>query len=250
MEQFLAAINALPTAIFSGVLIVVILYWLLAALGQVDIDGLNVDVDTDIDVGVSAPSGASLSAAGVLEWLSVGKVPLSLILSAWVIYSWMLCMLGEYLLRAPVTTILPGWGYALAMGVAAPVAALFTTGYTVRPLRRVFDIADATTNEDLVGRAVTITSRTVEPSFGRAVAIVTGSEVILDVLCREGATLIRDDQAVVVEYLAERNVYVVAPLPHLAAGFADETGPTPSDGAADASLSDSSDHTPPARETT
>lgn len=250
MEQFLAAINALPTAIFSGVLIVVILYWLLAALGQVDIDGLNVDVDADVDVG--APSGASLSAAGVLEWLSVGKVPLSLILSAWIIYSWMLCMLGEYLLRAPATTILPGWGYALAMGVAAPVAALFTTGYTVRPLRRVFDIADATTNEDLVGRAVTITSRTVEPTFGRAVAIVTGSEVILDVVCREGATLIRDDQAVVVEYLAERNVYVVAPMPHLAAGFAQETVPTTSDGAAEAPLSssDSSDHTPPARETT
>ena len=60
------------------------------------------------------------------------------------------------------------------------------TGFLMRPLSRLFKAADATHNVHLVGRVVTITSRAVDQSYGRAVALVTGSEVILDCICREG----------------------------------------------------------------
>lgn len=225
VDTFLTAITGMPTAIFSGLLIVVLGYWLLAAIGQVDIDSLNVDVDADVDVDVdvggdvAAPTGAHVSAMGILEWLSVGKVPLSLIISVWAIYGWMLGMGGELLLKPALAGIMPAWLYPLLAIVPIILVALAATGWTVRPLRKVFALADAVQNSDLVGRQVTITSRTVDASFGRAVALVTGSEVILDCICREGVSLKRDDQAVVVEYRADRNLYLVAPLPHLQPDF-------------------------------
>lgn len=230
MDQFFTAINAMPTAIFSGLVLVVLLYWILAAIGQVDIDSLNVDVDADVDVDVdaevSAPNGMTISAAGILDWLSVGKVPVSFIASTWILTSWLLCMCGEYLLRELLTTLMPNWTYALSVGVVAPISALILTAYIVRPLRRVFERDRATTSQELVGRQVTITSRTADEKFGRAVALIGGSEIILDVLCRPGVRVIRDDHVVVVDYNSDRNVYLIAPLPHLQAGFlGDENAP-------------------------
>lgn len=221
MNTFFTAINAAPTAIFSGFLLVTILYWVLASLGQVDIDGLDPDIDLDldmdgnIDADVSAPSGLSLSVAGIMEWLSIGKVPLSLIVSFWVLYGWTLCMLGEYLLRPWLGTVIPSWVYAVGMGCVTSVIALIFTGVTARPLGKVFNIPSVDRNINLIGRTVTITSRTVDPKFGRAIAMLTGSELILDVICREEHLLKRQDQAVVVDYDAERNLYLIAPLPHL-----------------------------------
>jgi hypothetical protein len=237
VNEFLNAITGLPTAVFSGLLLVTLLYWLLAAIGQVDIDSLNVDVDVDasvdvdadvdIDADVSAPNGMHFSAMGVLEWLSVGKVPLSLIISVWVIYGWMLCMGSELLLRPALGEGLIDWIYVPSVAIAASFAALISTGWTVRPMRKLFSLDDAVHNQDLIGHQVIVTTRAVSTTFGRASSTGSGSDLILNVICDASHTLKRDDPAVVVEYLPERNVYVVAPLPHLQPGFLAETGPSP-----------------------
>lgn len=53
MQQFLDIITHYPVAIFSVLVLVSVIYWLIACLGFIDLDsGVDVDVDLDLDVDV------------------------------------------------------------------------------------------------------------------------------------------------------------------------------------------------------
>jgi hypothetical protein len=57
MQEFLQIALSFPTAIFSGLLIVVIAYWLFVIIGMVDIDLFDLDVDLDIEGDISGVDG-------------------------------------------------------------------------------------------------------------------------------------------------------------------------------------------------
>lgn len=118
MRIFLAAAAGLPTILLTAALVVVVCFWLLAAVGVADVDSFDTDVDLRAWRMSGVPVTVVFSLLTVLAWtLSVGAVVL----------------LAVFAPPAPVAGMLR---------IVVPVGALFVawvaTCLIVRPLRRLF----------------------------------------------------------------------------------------------------------------
>lgn len=207
MDEFLHALGSWGVAPFSVLLVAAILYWLLVILGALDIDLLHLHIgahgdgtgDGHVD---SDPHPGPLS--GFLEFLSIGKVPLTVILSLLVFVGWSASMCLALPLALPWPLVFAG-----GLAVAIPV-----TGFVCRPLRAVFTALDHGVDAgiSLLGREARITSAVCDASFGTATCDVGEAEVLLRVLAsRPELVFHRDDVVVIADHDADRDVYLVGP---------------------------------------
>lgn len=234
MDALVTAITAFPTNALSILMVAAVLYWLLVIIGALDIDLLHFDHDIghDHDVGGHHDSGSDHdSHAGynpnvILEFLRIGKVPLTLIASLFVFSAWSVSLASTTVLRP----MLPGWSWWFFGGltlIAAAVIAFLATGIILAPLAKLFSLEGEHAANDLIGKMVEVTSSTVDPRFGTArYDRPTGEDVILNVICDARHILKRGDQAVVMEYDRATGVYRIAPLPHTLPGFDATLEPT------------------------
>jgi hypothetical protein len=212
MSEFLAALQAFPTVFFTGLLGLVLVYWLTVIVGALDIDLFGHHVGGDGDM---APGGHDHH--GFSEFLSLGKVPITITLSFFALVGWVLGMLGEIHLRPWLGPLLPGPLYPGIMLVTLLMIAGFAASFIVRPLRKIFTMHSEHGEEGLIGKMVRITSLKADHRFGTALCDNAGPGIIMQVVLREGVELKRDDMAVVVEYNTTKGVYLVAPFAHLKA---------------------------------
>lgn len=218
MSEFLLALQTFPTVIFSGLLGLMLFYWVTVIIGGLDLHLFSPGAGHGLghhDVGHDghlAPGTHETSGLG--EFLSLGKVPVTITVSCFVFLAWMLSMLAELTLRAPLSSVLPSVVFSLVLFPAVVVASLMATAYTVRPLRRLFELVTEHGGASLIGRIARVTSRGVDAKFGTAECEGSGGGILLNVVCREGVSLKRDHMVVVVEYDEARQVYLVTPFSH------------------------------------
>lgn len=144
---------------------------------------------------------------GFLSWLGVGTVPITVIISFFVLAAWATSMLGAgYLLPLlPVPAIVGQLGLlAASLVVAAPF-----TRISARPFAPIFKTHLADNNRDLVGRACIIRTGTVDERFGQALVAEGGSDALINVRARSGNGLGRGDEALIVSYNSEAGAFVV-----------------------------------------
>jgi Protein of unknown function (DUF1449) len=198
MNEFISAILTFPTVLFTILFGVVVLYWLSVLLGAADLDLLDLGEAVDLD-GDGDPDGA----AGFLQTLGLGGVPLTLSLSLLILTSWVLCILGvEFVGRKSV------WISTVA-AAAAFLLAVPATALAVRPLRRFFVSHPATENRSLVGKICTIATLRVDGRYGQA-EIEDGGAGLLVQVRSTNPGLQRGDRAMIFDYKDE--VFLVAPL--------------------------------------
>lgn len=211
MSEFLAALLAFPTIAYSVLLGLALLYWLSVIIGALDVDLFSPDAG---DVGGDmAPGGHH--GHGFLEFLAIGRVPVTITVSLFLLIGWFLCMLAELTLRTPLASVLSGPVFSTLLIPASVIPAVLMTGLVVRPLRSLFSMASEHGEKGLVGRMVRISSLTVDHQFGTAVCDNAGPGILMNVCTREGVQMKRDDMAVVVEFDAAKNLYLVAPFSHV-----------------------------------
>ena len=215
MADFITTCITAPTVLYTALLAVAALYWALVALGAFDIDLFQLDIDADA-------SGDGIHPHGFLEFLSLGRVPVTVLATFWVTFAWFLCLVGEVFVRVRLGDLLPSAVYDWSMGATAFFAAVPLAGLAGRPLRGLFTVQEAPTRLGVVGSPATVTSVTADERFGTAVADLHGDEIILNVVTRPGVSMAKGDAAVVVEYDDARDLYLIAPLPHLQPGFLDQ----------------------------
>lgn len=206
MDEFLHALGSWGVAPFSVLLVAAILYWLLVILGALDIDLLHLHIGHGDGAGDGHGGSDSHSGplSGFLEFLSIGKVPLTVILSLLVFVGWSASMCLALPLALPWPLVFAG-----GLAVAIPV-----TGLVCRPLRAVFTALDHGVDAgiSLLGREARITSAVCDASFGTATCDVGEAEVLLRVLAsRPELVFHRDDVVVIADHDAERDVYLVGP---------------------------------------
>lgn len=243
MSEFLNAILAFPTVLFTIPLGVVIAYWLFVILGALDINLLgDADLDghghTDLDVGGHGHTDLEVSGhghadahldghgdahgadhgdadagdadaehpggfAGLIQALGLGGVPVTVMLSLLILASWGFC-LGA----------LEVFGYGGWKSVAAPVASLGlavpVTGFLIRPLRRFFLSLAAPRHRDLLGKICTITTLRVDERYGQAEIEDGGAGLIVQVRSTDPGRLNRGDRALIFDYKDE--VFYVEPV--------------------------------------
>jgi hypothetical protein len=209
MEQLLEVASQFPTVIYSTVLGVVVVYWLIGMLGLVDLGlagdaELELDVDSDIDVSVGGLTGFMLT-------FGLTGVPFTLVISIITLICWLI----SFYLQFYILNWLPdGWLYYLMGSIASFIIFLISlplTAIVIRPLKGMFKSVETTLSDHLVGNSATIVTGRVSETFGQARLFNNGAEMLLDVRCDPEHTLKKGDKVLLIEYLTEKYAYIVAP---------------------------------------
>lgn len=209
MGGFLQAVVSYPTAVFTTLLGVALVYWLLALLGLVDMDhslhvhdgagGLH-DAHDLQDVGTLASYVVAFGLHGV---------PFSIALSVLALVSWTLSCLGSMWLLPLLPGAGPHYAAGTILGAASLSVAVPLTSRLVRPLRRLFVTHTAIHNASLVGQTCRVLTQTVDERNGRAEVPQRGANLNIRVWARTPNTLARGATARIVAYEEQAARYLI-----------------------------------------
>ncbi len=197
METFFAVAFSLPTVVFSVLLCVAIVYWLISLSGMGD-----VDTDGDIDfVG---------DFSGLMVTLGLQGVPLPLVLTLLFLISWLASYFTDLVFGALVPSGILHWLYVLAVMFIALVVGLLATSIVVRPLRPLFRRAYLPPlQKRIIGTPCVVISSSVSETSGRAEVHLDGAHLVLQV--RSDSPLSHRERAVLIEHIPDANAWWVVP---------------------------------------
>ncbi len=230
MSDFLNQIMALPTVIYTSLLLLALLYWVFVIAGAVDIDMFDGAADAAADglldgaaegtaeaVGHAA-EGLGHSAEGLghgidlLALVGLRNVPFTLSFSMIVLISWCACVLGMQHAAPLLNTFLPSWLSSAVVGLGSLAISMPAAGITTRPLAPLFKTHKAAHRRDLVGKTCRVETGSVDKSFGQATIEEDGGWMKVEVRTRKGGTIQRGDEVLIVAYDPVHEAFTVEAL--------------------------------------
>jgi len=205
MEIFLQTALSFPTALFSFLLCVAILYWCVAALGIFEVDLLDIEADSALDNQALQPEGF----AGLLLKLGLNGVPLTLVLTLLFFFAWVLSYFVELLLLRYLPLGFLRYPLGLVVVFAALLLAVPVSSALCKPLRPLFRKLEATSSTSVLGQTAVVRSGRVTLSHGEALLENGGAGLILRVRADEARGFKRGDRVVLLEYLEAEHAYRV-----------------------------------------
>jgi|SRR5690554_3196536 len=197
METFFAVAFSFPTVVFSVLLCVAIIYWLISLLGMGDIDA-----DGDIDAGGDF--------SGLMVTLGLQGVPLPLVLTLLFLFGWLASYFVDLVFGPLIPAGLLHWLYGAAVIVSALVASVLITSVVVRPLRPLFRRAFLQPlQKRIVGTPCVVISSRVTETSGRGETVLDGAHLVLQI--RSHSPLSRRERAVIIEHIPDKNAWWVVP---------------------------------------
>lgn len=215
MTEFFKLIFSPGMLPFTILLILVVGYWSIVAIGLMDIEifdfgdfGLDGAVDEAGEALEAAGEGVSIFDA-ILGFLSVGSVPVSVIFSIFTVQMWFIAFFMNLLVPESLRAMVPAVVFFLIVGVLAALVSLFLTGMTTKPFRKFFKNETTHGHQHLVGKICKIKSSEVTDSFGQAELKIDHSHLLLSVRCFAENDLKNGEEAVITSYNKENNYYEV-----------------------------------------
>ena len=220
MDIFLITITTFPCSLYTVLLGVVLIYWLIAIFGLVSVDLFNIDadVDADIDVDIDADidvdvdsdivvSSSGSALASVLMTFGLSGIPFTIVLSLILIWSWLGSFFGvRYLLP-----LIPGDSFktisAIFLIIAVFIVAIIVTAICVRPFKGKFNSKKATTKVSLIGSTCEISSLNVSESYGQAILEDGGAGLILSVRSDIPNEFHKGSKAIIIGYDKNKDVF-------------------------------------------
>ncbi|GAB3345567.1 hypothetical protein [Marilutibacter aestuarii] len=207
MDVFLQMVVSYPTVVYTVLLAVCLLYWLVAMLGLVDLELFDGWLETDASDAVEAVDGGGV--AGILSKFGLAGLPLMIVLTVLVMTAWIASYFADYL----VLRHLPGGLVRFVLGtgvvVGSFVAAVPVAGLLLRPVRLVYDKLRPEPPRSLLGMVGTVRSPRVDALQGIAAVEDGGAGLVLQVRNESAAGFARGDRVVLIEYLEAQNAYRV-----------------------------------------
>lgn len=237
MNELLEASTRFPTVVFSVGLGIALVYWLFVLLGALDIDLFHAGDAAgaakgagDLVVGGSKGGAEALKGlevgdghghdvdggGGILDALGLTAVPITISMSAIMLLGWIGSLLGMYYGHRTLGGM-GGW-LAPLVCLLVIVVVLPAAGVLVRPLRSVFELKESKRNRDYVGYTCTITTGQVDADFGQATVEEKGTVLVIPVRCDRPDALSRGAKALIIDFDAEREAYLVEPTADLGGG--------------------------------
>jgi hypothetical protein len=162
MGAFLAAAAGFPTILFSSALVVVVVFWLLTAIGAADHHGFHGHQH--------------------FEAWGMGGVPVTVAFSLLTAVAWFVSLSTTVLLDPLMPFGLARAAFRVAVLAVALLVAWRTTRLLVRPLRHLLPDAPGPSRYDFVGLTCTIRTGRVDGGFGQAeVRPADGSSALVQV---------------------------------------------------------------------
>lgn len=207
-EQAILSYN-LPLTIVLGF---VFIYWLLAALGTIDLEALDIDFDFDADADGDFDSDISPGShgffVGALKMVNATDVPLMIILSCLSLFMWLIAIYTN-------ATFNPDQSWLIASGFLLVnfFVSCFIVKIVTQPLKPIFAAFKKGENDDepVIGRVGTIKSKIIDSKYGQVeVPRDNGAPAIVN--CRMGdghSPLVRDQKVLVYDKDQEKKLYIV-----------------------------------------
>ena len=199
MDAFLSTSLEFPTLAYSVLLGACVLYWLLAATGLVEIDGLDLGIDAEAD-----------GIAGILGRLGLNGVPLMLVATLVVFFAWV----ATYFVHLLVLVHAPAplrWLLGAGAALLALPPAILAAAALLRPLRRRLLLLRPPAETSLLGRVAVVRTPEVDGAHGMADLDDGGAGLVLQVRGDAAAGIRRGDRVVLVAHAADANTWEVVP---------------------------------------
>ena len=219
MSSLFAALTSFPAVVYTVLLGVVLVYWLLAIIGLVDFEaGADMDIGADAadagdigDAGDGGPEGLS----GLAAWLvafGLNGVPFSIVVSLLALVGWFLTGMASLTLLPLVPDALR-WAAGAGVLLAAAALSIVIAAQLVRPMRGLFVTHRAISNAALVGQVCKVLTGVVDERQGRAEVAQRGAGINIRVWAPAPNSLRRGDAALITEYDPARQRYRIDALP-------------------------------------
>jgi hypothetical protein len=202
--------------VFTILLLVVLLYWLMVIVGLFDLSFLDFDADfgTDIDADFEVDFDADIGLdggflRGILGFFYIGEVPVMVLCSVLIVSLWAFSMIGNHYVN-------PNGSFITAMPIFG--ANLLVSGIICKilgmPLRKVFNVFDEDANapKKVIGRICIVATTEITSNLGQAEVKTKGAPILLNVMAQQGCTFKKGDEAVVMRNDKEKGVYIIAPI--------------------------------------
>ncbi|MFC9086073.1 DUF1449 domain-containing protein [Nocardiopsis dassonvillei] len=201
MGMFLDTAFGFPTVLFTPLLVVVAVYWLLVSVGATGSDALD-SVD---DSGEAAGLNSLMSRVGL------GRVPVTVALSSLICVAWFVSMMGSIMTSLLHTTSAP---LLIALGLVvlliALVAAWAVTSGLVMSVQRFLPSRSSGSRNELVGRTCVIRIGEANEGFGQAeITTAGGASISIPVRTTGGEVLPVGSTALIFDHSAEQDVFLV-----------------------------------------
>lgn len=215
---------------FTILLILVVLYWLLVAVGALgpggdgDVDahveaGHDVDADHDGDFdglhhqvdGHGHGHGHHEGSwwGNTLKFVNLGDVPAMVVLSVLILSMWSFGIIANRYWTGGSSLLAAGF-----LGINL-VVSVIVTRYATLPLKPLFRMLHKQYDEPvkIVGQHCRIVTSEATPDFGQAEIATTGAPILIHVRTLNDAVLRRGDVAVVVREDADRRIFFITANP-------------------------------------
>ncbi|MGV3774717.1 MAG: hypothetical protein ACO1QB_17590 [Verrucomicrobiales bacterium] len=234
LEVITEAISG-PTLPFTILLGLVLVYWLLVAVGLFHFDSDGADVgaghhlsgDLHVDDGGSANMDADGSHhdhsshttiehgnhsgpfKGILNFLNIGEVPITVVISVLALMLWVCSMLLNHYLNPQHNDT-----RSLALLIPNLVISLVGTSIATRPFKKLFRALnrDFDQHQPVLGRLCTISTSEANENFGQAIIEREGSPLVINVRTYGEVALKKGEQALIIKEDAINQIYTVAKL--------------------------------------
>jgi len=196
----IAAPNLLPTAL----LIFVMVYWIIVIIGAVDVDAIDIDVDMDTDVdGEISVSWLN----NLLSFFNLGQVPFMIFMTFLVVPLWSGSVMTNYYLNNQSLLL----GFLILVPLL--ILSAFIAKIATQPFTKLFNHLENSIDggERQIGKICTLVTSADDARAGQAKVDTGGAPLLLNVITDEGTSMFSGDTAIVLEYLADRNVYLIEP---------------------------------------
>jgi hypothetical protein len=241
MAEVLVLALSFPSVVYTVPLGVVLVYWAFVMVGVIHIgegsegviegklegatkgllegavDGLGQAHHADVgDLGDAADGDGDAhgALAALMSALHLRSVPATVVLSLIITFAWLLSVVAMQALSRVAPALL-GALTSLAVLLGSLVLSLPLTSLCARPLAKVFALKQAPLKVDFIGRTCVVRTGSVTAKFGEATLSDGGAGLVLRVRVEEGKRLSRGEQALIIDYDAERETYLVEPLHEL-----------------------------------
>lgn len=241
MAEVLVLALSFPSVVFTVLLGVVLIYWAFVMVGVIHIgEGSEGALDGHVDGATKGLLEGAVDHAGgghahiggehdidlpdgddggephgvlaaLMSALHLRSVPATVVFSLIITFAWLVSVVS----MQTVTRMLPALvGAPLSFGVflASLLMALPLTSLAARPLAKVFAPKHAPLKSDFIGRTCVVRTGTVTSKFGEATLADGGAGLVVRVRIDGNQQLGRGEQALIVDYDAERETYLVEPL--------------------------------------
>ena len=200
MELFLDTAFGFPAVLFTPMLLVIVVHWIVVAAGLLDTDSLD-SVDSD-----GAPAGVSAA----LGRVGLGKAPVTVEITVLVLSAWFVSMMGGIVasLLTPEGALF--WALGAVVLVIAVVAAWAVTSGTAMALHRFLPGRKDSSEHELVGRTCVIRIGEANEGFGHAeITTAGGAAITIPVRTIGGEVLPTGSTALIFDHSDERDVFLV-----------------------------------------